>query len=191
MRRQSRSRKTVEELSVGGLETSELLRLGAFDAPCTCGPSYCWPSIAQIHVYRYQLEVHLRAVQEPRRIRVSWTSCHFGGQRPWLHCPCGRRVGKLLPGLGGFYCRECMGSPLYASQSTSTGGRKHFAAAKLRLRLGGMASPADPQPTRPKRMHETTFARHKAKLDTLEAELSPRLKARTPDYKNLVIAARI
>lgn len=45
-----------------------------------------------------------------------WTPCRFGGQRPWLHCPCcGRRVVKLYLVGGSFRCRPC-GGLVYASQ---------------------------------------------------------------------------
>lgn len=35
-------------------------------------------------------------VEEP--VRLTWTPCNYGGERPWFVCPgarCGRRVGKL------------------------------------------------------------------------------------------------
>jgi hypothetical protein len=37
-------------------------------------------------------------------------------------------------------------------------------------------------------MHKAKFRRLKAKLDEMEVQLSPRVKARTPDYRNLVVA---
>ena len=34
--------------------------------------------------------------EHPQRIKISWTTCHYGKQRPWLHCPkCGARVFRL------------------------------------------------------------------------------------------------
>ena len=55
--------------------------------------------------------------REPEAINyevpVVWTSCHFGGERPWFICPerrCGRRVAKLYlpPGGAKYYlCRHC------------------------------------------------------------------------------------
>ncbi len=51
-------------------------------------------------------------------IDLEWTSCNYGGSRPWFICPgegCGRRVailyGPTLPPL----CRQCRGL-CYASQ---------------------------------------------------------------------------
>ena len=30
-----------------------------------------------------------------QEIPISWSKCHFGGERPWFNCPCSRRVAKL------------------------------------------------------------------------------------------------
>jgi hypothetical protein len=47
-------------------------------------------------------------------IRLTHTSCRFGGHRPWFICPgivngrpCGRRVGKLYGAGRYFLCRHC------------------------------------------------------------------------------------
>jgi len=42
-------------------------------------------------------------------VRLDWTACNFGGERPWLLCPalgCGRRVAVLYGGKI-FACRHC------------------------------------------------------------------------------------
>ena len=32
-------------------------------------------------------------------VHLTWTSCHFGGERPWFSCPgCFRRCGKVTHG---------------------------------------------------------------------------------------------
>jgi hypothetical protein len=94
----------------------------------------------------------------------------------------------LLTGLGGFYCRPCMGNPMYACQSTSSGGRKHYAACKTRLRLGGSPLLVEPIPARPAGMRSVTYQRLLARLAKAESELSPRLRTREPDYRNLVVS---
>ena len=188
--RRSRQRATVEEMSAGALDANELLRMNMFAGEPSCWRSLRWPSVAHISAARYMLVVKHAGRTLPQNVRVSWTRCHFGGERPWLHCACGRRVGKLLPSLGGFLCRQCLGNPMYACQSASSGGRKHFAVAKLRLQLGGSAALTEPQPKKPLRMHKAKFRRLKSKLDEMEAQLSPRVKARSPDYRSLVVAAR-
>jgi hypothetical protein len=137
-----------------------------------------WPGIVKIRAARYLILLELRNQLAPQQIRVSWTRCHFGGLRPWLHCLCGRRVARLFKGLGGYYCRQCFDNPPYASQSKSTQSRLHFEACKLRLRLGGIASLTAPFPERPRGMHRRTYARLRRRAEQLEARISPRLTAK-------------
>jgi hypothetical protein len=87
-----------------------------------------------------------------QQIPLSWTSCHFGGFRPWFKCNCGRRVAKLYKSIGGYHCRQCFDNPPYASETKSTNNRIGYAASKLRLRLNGMAALTEPRPDRPQGM---------------------------------------
>ena len=103
-------------------------------------PMFRWPRVSKIRASRYTVLVQWHDRPDPQQIRVSWTRCHLGGARPWIHCPCGRRVARLFKGLAGYYCRQCFDNPRYASQTKSRQGRLHFEACKLRLRLGGIAS---------------------------------------------------
>jgi hypothetical protein len=122
-----------------------------------------------------------------QRVRVSWTCCNLGGWRPWLHCPnCQKRVAKLLRSLGGYCCRACLGNPLYASQSKSTHGRRHFEICKIRLLLGGEASLLKPFPDRPSGMHRKAYQRLKQRAMRLEADLPVRRRSKEVDYRNLV-----
>jgi len=156
------------------------------DSWVTLVPILRWPRVAKIRAARCLVLIEFRNGVEPQQIRVSWTPCHFGGARPWLHCPCGRRVARLFKGLVGYYCRECFDNPRYASQTKSTQGRLHFEACKLRLRLGGIASLTAPFPDRPRGMHRKTYARLRRRAAKLEARISPRLTAKETDYPNLV-----
>ena len=181
-------RSTVEKLAVDCLDVRELQRAGIFRDNWVTLPmvSFRWPAITQMRVARYLIQLELQNQVVPQQIRVSWTRCHYGGARPWLHCPCGRRVAKLLKGLGGYYCRQCFDSPRYASQTKSTQGRLHFEACKLRLRLGGVASLTEPFPERPRGMHRKTYARLRRRAEELEAGLSSRLRSKPADYASLV-----
>jgi hypothetical protein len=127
-----------------------------------------------------------------QQIRVSWMPVHLGGRRPWMHCPhCGRRVAILLGArLGGYLCRDCSGKPLYACQAKSAYGRRHFGLCTIRLQLGGMASPLEPFPERPARMHCTTYERLKARALNLEMDLPLKLRGKRVDYQNLAYYAR-
>jgi hypothetical protein len=86
----------------------------------------------------------------PQGIRVSWTRCHFGGFRPWLHCPhCERRVARLFKGFAGYCCRACCGNPIYETQRRSRKGRAYLQAYRIRQRLGGSRPVVDAIPPRP------------------------------------------
>jgi hypothetical protein len=186
MLRQRRKRAPVEKLSLGCLDASELNRLGAFrDGRVVSDPSR-WPHIERMWTGRYSLQLKLCNQVTRQNIQISWTRCHYGGARPWLHCLCGRRVGKLFRGMGRYFCRPCLGNPPYASQTKSAQTRAHFQACKLRLRLGGTAAVTAPFPERPRGMHRKTYARLRRRAEKLEAGLSRRIKAKSTDYPNLI-----
>jgi hypothetical protein len=98
----------------------------------------------------------------------------------------GPRVARLYEGLAGYFCRACLGNPIYASQALSAQSRGHFQACKLRLRLGGHAPLTAPLPERPRGMHRATYRRLKSRLVQLEDSLSPRVRRKPPDYPSLV-----
>jgi hypothetical protein len=186
-RNQRRERLMVEKLAIDCLDVRELQRIGIFgDGWATLRPLLRWPAVVKMRAARYLIQLELRNQVVPQQIRVSWTRCHYGGARPWLHCTCGLRVAKLFKGLGGYYCRQCFDNPRYACQTKSTQGRLHFEACKLRLRLGGEASLTAPFPERPRGMHRKTYARLRHRAEQLEARISRRVSARATDYPSLV-----
>jgi hypothetical protein len=186
-RHEKSSAFTIEKLASDCLDVRELRRKGLLGGDwVTFRPMLRWPMIAQLRVARYAILLELRG-RPPQRIRVSWTRPHLGGERPWMHCPhCQRRVAKLYEGLGGYFCRACVGNPIYASQALSAQARPHFQACKLRLRVAGEASPTAAFPERPRKMHRRTYERLKRRLLKLEASLSRRVRSRQPDYPSLV-----
>ncbi len=180
---------TIEKLAHDCLDVRDLRRKGILGSPdwIFFRPGLGWRSIAQMRVARFAIMLDLRGHHFPQRIRVSWTRLHFGGERPWMHCPhCEKRVARLYEGLAGYFCRRCLGNPIYASQALSAQSRGHFQACKLRLRLGGIASLTAPLPERPRGMHRRTYHQLKSRLQQLEGDLSPRVKCKPPDYPNLV-----
>jgi hypothetical protein len=183
---------TIEQLASDCLDVRELRRRGLFGGDwVTFRPMLGWAKIAQVRAVRYAILLDLRGHTIPQRIRVSWTKVHFGGERPWFHCPhCEKRVAKLYNGLGGYFCRRCVGNPIYASQALSAQARPHYQACKLRLRLGGEASPTEPFPERPRKMHRRTYERRKHRLLMLEGGLSQRIREKPVDYLNLVAYLR-
>lgn len=184
-----KAKLTVEKLGAGAdnIDVHTLHHRGMLtDRWISFVPILGWPRIAKIRAARHLVVLDLRDRTDPQHIRVSWTPLNFGGMRPWLHCPCGRRVVKLFNGLAGYYCRQCFDNPRYAGQSKSTQGRRHFEACKLRLRLGGIASLTAPFPERPRGMHQKTYERLRRRADELEARISPRLREKPTDYPSLI-----
>jgi hypothetical protein len=186
--RQRRRRVTVEKLAVDCLDVRELKRLNIFrDHWVTYSPSFRWPKISKMRVARYRIILELEDRTVPQNIRVSWTTCRFGGARPWFHCPyCDRRVALLYWTLAAYVCRHCPDNPPYASQTKSAAGRRHFALCKLRLQLGANAKPGTDLPDRPPGMHRRTYRRLRARIEALERVLAPRLRSKAPDYQNLI-----
>ena len=189
-RAKKNARPTVERLSRDSLDVRELKRLGLLqDFRMILRSSLRWPALSRIVGSRYWLELEFDR-ESMQRVRVSWTRCHIGGWRSWLHCPyCEKRVAKLLKGMGGYCCRACIGNPLYACQTKSTHGRRHFAICKIRLQLNGYASLLEPFPERPRGMHRKRYERMKARALALEMDLPPKLRGKTVDYRNLVYYA--
>jgi hypothetical protein len=110
------------------------------------------------------------------RIGLSFSSCHYGGKRPWFVCPmaeCGRTVAVLYRSGLRFLCRHCH-SLAYASQRAGRAERALRRGQKIRTRLGGSPFVIDPFPAKPKRMRWATYGRLLEQAN--EAELE-RLKA--------------
>jgi hypothetical protein len=109
-------------------------------------------------------------VREP--VRLTWTACNFGGERPWFVCPgagCGRRVAVLYGPGRYFLCRHCY-NLVYASQRENEMHRALRRAQTIRERLGGSANMMKPFPERPKGMHHETYWRLREEHD--EAEMA-------------------
>jgi hypothetical protein len=181
------TRPTVERLSSDSLDVRELKKFGLLRDQRMILQGLRWPALSRIVSSRHWLELDFAGRDTVQRVRVSWTQCYLGGWRPWMHCPhCEKRVAKLLNGLGGYYCRACIGNPLYACQAKSTYGRKHFELCKIRLQLNGEASPLKPFPDRPRGMHRKRYLRMKARALELERDLPAKLRRKPVDYRNLV-----
>ena len=114
-------------------------------------------------------------VQQP--VKLDWTLCNFGGERPWFICSgvrCGRRVAVLHAAGKYFLCRHCY-DLRYESQRENKMYRALHRAQKIRERLRGSANMTEPFPEKPKGMHWQTYERlwwehHEAEMEQL-AEL--------------------
>ena len=97
-------------------------------------------------------------------IPLDWTSCHYGGQRPWFRCPgCQRRVAVLCGYDRLFLCRHCYQLP-FTSQYETRLDRLSRKLRKLQDRIGHQYS------RKPKGMHWRTWERFRDQA--LDAEMT-------------------
>jgi hypothetical protein len=92
-------------------------------------------------------------------LEIDWTVCNYGGKRPWFLCPargCGRRV-AILYGERIFACRHCY-RLIYECQREAPHYRAMRRGYKLHERLRGFWGIEDGLPTRPRGMHQRTYA---------------------------------
>lgn len=105
------------------------------------------------------------SIAEP--VPLTWTPCHYGGERPWFVCPgCERRVAVLYGGKR-FRCRHCR-RLVYESTREQETSRYLHKAQQIRTKLGGSASIYEPFPIKPKGMHWRTYQRLRRQADAAE-----------------------
>jgi hypothetical protein len=178
-----RERITVESLAIDTIDVRQIHRAGYLDRRCVPRwPEFRWPKIERICFGRGLIQIEFVNQVTPQQIPISWTRCHFGGTRPWLHCPfCQVRVARLFKGLAGYFCRACVGDPPYESQLRNDRARAYLKAHRLRERLGGSRPVVDPIPERPYRMWRKTYERICAEIERLERPLiGSRIVKRAP-----------
>jgi hypothetical protein len=114
-----------------------------------------------IFYYRHRRGMGDEWEEVKETVALEWTSCNFGGERPWFVCPgadCGRRVAVLYGPGRYFLCRHCY-DLCYESQREDKTHRALRRAQRIRERLGGSANMTEPFPERPKGMHHDTYMR--------------------------------
>jgi hypothetical protein len=121
--------------------------------------------------YAVQRSPQAPPIRMEQQVRLVWTPCHFGGNRPWFLCSgnsqgqhCRRRVAKLYGGLGLFACRHCW-QLVYQSQRQSPPVRAARKAMAIRMRLGGSENLSCPFPAKLKGMHWRTYERLRAEAE--------------------------
>lgn len=94
---------------------------------------------------------------EGAALRLEWTPCNFGGERPWFVCPgCGRRAAILYEDGGRLLCRRCL-DLAYRSQRE---GDLDLARRRLEKAHGALEERlGEAYPGRPKGMRRTTHRR--------------------------------
>jgi hypothetical protein len=93
-------------------------------------------------------------------ILLTWTSCNYGGKRPWFICPScwRRRVAILYRVDSDFACRRCQ-ELVYQSQRLRGDRRALRRALLIRIRLGCAPNVNSEFPPRPTGMHRHTYDR--------------------------------
>jgi hypothetical protein len=84
---------------------------------------------------------------------------------------CQRRVARLFKVMVGYFCRACIGNPIYESQRRSKKARAYLKAYRLRSRLGGSRPVVDLVPKQPYGMKRKTYNRLCAQIERLERPL--------------------
>ncbi len=88
---------------------------------------------------------------------IVFTSCTYGGQRPWFQCPwCDRRAAIVYLAAGGFSCRRCAELP-YRSQRQTEYDRALDRRDVWRAKFGAPPGFAPFVPVKPPRQHWRTF----------------------------------
>lgn len=93
-------------------------------------------------------------------VHITYTTCEYGGSRPWFICPtvgCGKRV-AIIYGGDIFACRHCY-KLAYKSQRESESDRACRKADKIRDKLDWEPGILNGEGLKPKGMHWKTFER--------------------------------
>jgi hypothetical protein len=128
-------------------------------------------------------QVRVKFCGKVYELSVSWTDCHYGGQRPWFLCPCcSTRVGKLYQRTlrGTLACRRCQ-QLTYVSCQVCEREQLNLENVKLRQKLGARdddLSGLAPFPERPKGMHQRTYDRICHQLEANELKYQSFLNRR-------------
>ncbi len=106
------------------------------------------------------------------KVPLSWSSCNYGGKRPWFVCPgkgCGKRVAKLFLTGKYFFCRHCH-DLAYSSQRECKEFRLQNRAQRIYRRLGVDNCNDLLLATKPKGMHRKTYEKLVNEAQELESK---------------------
>lgn len=127
-------------------------------------------------------------------VRLAWTPCGLGGERPWFVCPgeeCGRRAAILYLEDGALLCRICLDLTYRSQREGKLDGRLGKARRRAEKTRARLAAPDEDLVAKPKGMHHKTFVRlgreyleahseHVACYNEWTAKLSKRFSRRPP-----------
>jgi hypothetical protein len=104
-------------------------------------------------------------------LRIEWTTCQYGGRRPWIICPksgCGRRMSILYDDRE-IACRFCRRLS-YPSQRVHPDDRSLYRAQGIRNRLGGSGDISLPFPLKPRGMPSFAYVKMGLRAHRAESE---------------------
>jgi hypothetical protein len=104
-----------------------------------------------------------------QQFRIKWVKTCFGRPRPLLVCACGRSYQRLYYSdrEGRWACRRCLRAH-FLCQRQSRLGRKLLAAAKLRIKLGGLPSRSDTIAPKAPGKHRKQYYQARDRIEHLE-----------------------
>lgn len=92
-------------------------------------------------------------------VHLDWSPRHHGGAQPYFGCPkCGSRRRYLIGAGARFLCRACHGL-VHAASREGHSDRVFRRSWKLKRRIGADLAVGGPRGTRPKGMHQATYAK--------------------------------
>ena len=99
-------------------------------------------------------------------VYLDQTPCNLGGSRAWFRCPCCSRRVALMYGRSQFACRHCL-QLAYASQRETADKRALRKVDRLRSKLHWGPGVMSIDRSKPKGMHDQTYARLTTEHDGL------------------------
>lgn len=115
-------------------------------------------------------------------ILLTWTSCHYGGQRPWFLCPvCNRRAAILYMASASLSCSKCQNITYYSRCETKL-DRLLRKKNKLRKRLTVDDGWGLDFFCKPKGMHQKTYDRLMHELAELEMQIDNQAEIRFGEF---------
>ena len=92
-------------------------------------------------------------------VKLTYTPCHFGSQRPWMICPrCSSRVMILYVATAGLGCRHCF-NLTYQSRNEGRVDQLLRSVRNARLKVGAAPDLTKPLPPKPKWKHNEKYNR--------------------------------
>jgi len=162
----SRARRPVADMQVLRLDVRELHKAGLLweeaRGSVTWQRGGAYKGSIAIRFLPCELAVRLEYEFGPQQVlvretvKLAFTACHFGGDRPWFRCPLCYRRCAILWGRDRFLCRSCQ-NVSYPSQNESIGSQAIRRIHEIRAGLQVNSSVPIERISRPRYMRHARF----------------------------------